>query len=455
MKHGWARTKVGALLAFSAVFLGDAQSLESLEQVPAGAPTVVGSVRELRAALRAEATERWIRIRRGDYPLEEPLVVPPGTTLEGEGTIRFDADGLASGFEPGTETVLFAAPDLEGDLVSLDDAVTLRGLRLVDSRIAESPERSGNTVILASRSPGSNAAATIRECEIDTGSSPGIGREGPVGNAVLTMTRNPGGGRPPDPHDGARVRLTIERSIVRARGGGQAIFAINFAPRSVVDLELRSNRIAGALCATGGVSRPDAVESARTVVRSRDNVYGYAEGFAVFGWQLLAGSSPHAPNLGAAATIGNSIDVTSEGDRIEGFRNAILAVAGRRIEGSDGEVTGNRAALAFGNLTLRSASEGGADLVLLAALAGYAPENGSHFPVGEANRLEATFTGVHGSGARRNVYSQDEVQLPPGEPRQANRLVIKGSADAFRSSNPDISPSPPAECFESPLLENR
>ena len=56
-------------------------------------------------------------------------------------------------------------------------------------------------------------------------------------------------------------------------GAGCGLFAFNFAPSASISVDVSRSVIGGGVIASGGVSRPDAVNDSRTVLASHHNVY--------------------------------------------------------------------------------------------------------------------------------------------------------------------------------------
>jgi len=299
----------------------------------AGEPAlVVQSAPQLVAALQPGNAGRRIRILRGDYDVDRPLVVPDGATLEGEGVMVIGPDGLPGGFEPGTATTLRAAGAFDGHLLALGHGSAVRGLRLLDlANTVEQPRlRSGNVVFVGSRAPADTIAASIVECEIVSPNRGGFTDDGPIGHGIAAVTLNPALGAAPAAHEDAQVSVSVRRSIVRA-GTGAAVFANNFAARSRLMLRLEGNRFVGYLVAAGGTSRPDAVTGSVTSIESRGNLYARG-GFDRHGWLLLgASTSPHFLGAAVPGASGNELSLESVDDRIEGFRYGIQAAAARRL----------------------------------------------------------------------------------------------------------------------------
>ena len=411
----------------------------------AGGPAiVVSSSAELVAALSPENAGRRILVRAGTYDVDTRLTVPDGATLEGEGVMLFDADGLPSGFAPGTRTTLNMTANTAGDMLTLGDGATLRGLE-----IADLPGRAGNVVAVVSRSAGDRVSATISETEIVNPNPVG----GQTGYGLFVVTRNLNLGAPPLPHESAAITARMLRSVVRSPAGGGGLFAFNFAPLASVAVTLTGNVIGGAVTANGGVSLPDAVHDSRVRIESHRNLYrdDTTDPCAVSsrGWNLTGGSGPPVP-IPAPETARNTLRFHSLDDRIEGFANAVLATGARRFFGSPiaGPSTDNRLELTLLGGTISTPSCGGASFAADLDLAGAFAANDALFP-GDGNQLRAVIRGVTGSGPRFNQYANADGPSGPLAPalQGQNRLELAGNPQAFTLTNPGIDPAPGAEHF--------
>ncbi len=416
---------------------------------PAVAQSVEVTVRsadELIEALEPGHRARTIRLRAGRYVLDAPLVVPDGVELVGVGVMRTDPDGLPTGFAPGTETVLLASERLEGDVVALGDRTRLQNLRVESPAASADKPRAGNLIVIASRRADDRVKATLSECEIINHTEAGFSPAGPTGHTIMVLTRNPGAGAP---HEGARVMVAIERSLVRRPTGIGSVFAINFAGAGSIELDFERSRFEGSMGMAGGVGRPDAVRGASTVLRSRGNLYVKGGGTYPYGWGILGASVvPHAEIPGGGAES-NSVRVESQDDRIEGYRVGIHAAAGRLVAAMPGTVMRNRVELTLRGIRIRSVGEGAADLSLHGALSESASgdETGPEAPINaQGNVLRVSIQGSSGSGPRRNVYANAWLS---GDADTAghNRLEIAGSRAEFLESNADFAPAPDARHF--------
>lgn len=393
---------------------------------------VVSSVAELQAALVAANAGSTILVEPGSYVIGAPLIVPDGVTLEGHGVML--GDDLPTGFEAGTETRILAASGFVGDLLTLGDSVTLRGLILEDV-----VGRVGNVITIGSSGAGSEIAASIDECEIRNPKATGTSPSGPSGRAIAIFTRIPA-------HDGSSLSLNLTRSIVRSTSSGDALFGINFAARSSIYLTLTGNVVVGTTTLTGGVARPAEVRESMIALTSKRNLYTGTGTTSLTGLHLIGGSDVPVPGFVAGGSISNSMTFHSIQDRIEGFRTGILAVGGRRWNGTTGLSSDNRADLNLQGLHIATVGTGAADWKLHAA------ETGGGFLEnlpGNGNVLRVVARGLTGSGTRLNSYRNVFGPALPANQGVGNRLEIVGNLQAFNKTNTAIDPAPPAEFFTS------
>ena len=455
MRRDWKRAVRGSLLLMvliscqeSPQAITDPMSLEEAGQ----GTIVVSNSSELVAALAPESAGRRILVRAGAYAVGEPLTVPDGATLEGEGVMLFDAAGLPVGFAGGTRTTLSMTANTPGAMLTLGDGATLRGLE-----IADLPGRVGaNVVAVVSRDAGDRLSATIVECEIVNPNPEGVTPEGPIGNGLLVLTRNLNLGAPPLPHEGAVITARMVRSLIRSPADGVGLFAFNFAPHGRVSVSLTDDVVGGGIIANGGVSRPDAVHDSEVRIESHRNLYRDDSadpcGSPRRGWNLTGGSGPPAPLL-VPETARNTLRVHSLDDRIEGFTRAILATGSRRFFASPvaGPSTDNSLDLELLGSNISTPSCGGAQFVADFDLAGAFAADDALFP-GDGNTLRAVVRGVTGSGPRFNRYADaagPSGPLPPGIQGSDNRLQIAGNPQAFARTNRQIDPAPGMEHFSS------
>ncbi|NJN53031.1 MAG: hypothetical protein HC809_15965 [Gammaproteobacteria bacterium] len=376
------------------------------------------------------------------------MVIADGIALRGDGRMRRDESGIAIGFDPDTETAIRATAGFTGDLLTLGNGASIRGLVVQD--IGAGPAgttRIGNVVAIKSRGPDDVVAAAIVECEILNPNVMGFSDEGPHGYSLLVVTLDPGLGQAPPPHAGASLVVQIRRTVIRAveRGGG--VFAINFAPHTKTELSLRHNRIEARLAATAGVNRPELVTSAVTAVESTHNIYSIASRQpSTYAWSLIAASgSPHHNPRGPTGATSNTLRMRSQDDRIEGASSGILAVTARRVLRDARPLDENVLDLDLNRLRIASGADA-ADVTFYSTLSAAEWVEGTTFDVGDGNRLRVRMNDVHGSGPRNNLYA---IHAGPKAAivDKGNQITIGGDAAAFARANPGIVPTPPAELF--------
>ena len=414
---------------------------------------VVASSAELVAALVPENAGRRIRVRAGDYALSQPLVVPDRVTLDGDGVMLLDGSQLPTGFAAGTRTTLTMTANVAGDVLTLGDGATVRGIAIEDLA-----GRAGNAIAVISREAGDRLSATIDEVEIINPNGHGVMPSGPVGCGVTALTRNPNLGGDPPPHAGAAISATITHSVIRSlsSGIGCGLFAFNFARDATIAVSLVGNVVGGGIIASGGVSRPDAVHDSRTTIKSQRNLYRDDGADPCvsqrLGWNLQGGSGTPVP-LPLPETARNALRFVSQDDRLEGFTQAIIATGGRRFFPSPiaGPTTANNVDLELVGTTVSTPSCGGAAFVADFQLSGAWVADASLAP-GNDNTLRVVMRGVTASGVRANFYG--DVLAPAGPLPSAlqgsgNRLSIVGSPQAFMQTNVAIDPAPGVEFFTS------
>jgi hypothetical protein len=385
----------------------------------------------------------------GEYLLDHSLRVPDGVLLTGAGTMAVNSAGIPSGLDPSSAPTLRAADSFAGDLVQLGHRTVLRGLRVVvpAKTVAGRRVPSGNAVILVSRRPADRVEAGIRDTEIVTESPFGANAEGPNGRGIVVATRSPA----TEPmHTAARLHLKLDRYVVRAPYGN-ALFANNFAANGSVILEVRGSTVEGMTSVSGGTGRPAPVDGARTTFRSRDTLYFRAgDGLDRYGWQLYAGSGVPNQSVGAMAAGPVRVEtrVDSRGDRIEGFRVAVMAAGHRRVADFSSAGADNRLELDLRDLILNSTGAGASDLSLHGAIADPAPQGSLVLPPGQRNVLSVRLARVRGSGTRANIYSNLTVPGSTSAVDEGNRVTFTGGAIGFAKSNVAILPPPPPAVFE-------
>ena len=391
---------------------------------------VVTTTAELQAALTPANTGKRILVRAGEYEISQALTVPDDVTLVGDGEMNFDESGLPTGIDPSGRTLLRSTPALVGDILTLGDGATLRGLVIEDVA-----GRQGNPVVVSSRAAGDFVSAEIVECEIINPNPALIVPEGSIGRALKVLTLNPNLGFDPPPHDGAVLDVRMKRSIIRSPGAGYGVFAINFASHAEIRLDLQRNVVGGGINISGGVSRPDAVTGASVNVQSRRNLYRSDSTPATTnGWSLIGGTTAPIPGLVSGASTFNTIQMDSRNDSFDGFQTGILAMGGARTGPLPEPSSSNRVDMDLRDLSLQTTT---ADLTLFGALSfvpGVSP--------GDENTVRANFKKSKGSGLRANLYVNSEGDLGVD-----NRLEIVGTQKAFVKSNDDFDPIPASEFF--------
>lgn len=414
---------------------------------------VVSNSAELVAALVPENAGRRISVRAGDYNLTQLLTVPDQVTLEGEGVMVFDGAGLPTGFVAGTRTTLTMTANAPGNVLTLGDGVTVRGIAIQDLA-----GRVGNSIGVFSRDADDSLFATISEVEIVSPNSHTIVPSGPAGCGVAVVTQNPNLGGDPPPHAGAEIAARLTGSLIRSNptGTGCGVFAFNFAPAASVSLALTGNVVVGGMIVSGGVSRPDAVHDSRTEIQSHRNLFRNDSPNLCapqrLGWNAQGGSGIPAP-LPIGATERNTLRIHSLDDRIEGFTTAVLAVGGRRFFAAPiaGPSTDNSVDLELIGTTITTPLCGGSTTVADFRLAGALVSGASLVP-GDGNTLRAVMRAVTGSGLRSNAYA--DVLGPTGPVSPAiqgtgNRLEFAGNLNSFAQTNRAIDPAPGPVFFSS------
>ena len=423
----------------------------------------IGTSAELVAALAPANAGRRIRIRAGTYEIDQPLSVPDGMTLEGEGVMLFAPGGQPTGFADNPRTTLRMTANIGGDVLTLGDNVTVRNLEIVDLA-----GRSGNVVAVVSRRPGDRVSATIVESVIVNPNPLAMGAGGPLGRGLLVITRNPNMGADPPPHERAGLAVRMLRSVIQSPTGGGGFFAFNFAANSRISLEISRSLIGGSSEANGGVSRTDAVHDSEVRITSRDNRYHneWTDRCAspLLGWNLTGGSGAPIP-LQLPVTARNRLLVRSVDDRIEGFTVGVLATGSRRFFAAplnaapkdnhiDLQLVGTTISTPLcastrtaGNTAERAVARTVrvADLELIG---GWVQSDA--FAAGDSNTVRVELRGVTGSGARSNRFAHAGTHVGPlSAERQGNgnRLVIVGDSRAFTRNNRGIDPAPRAAFF--------
>jgi hypothetical protein len=389
---------------------------------------VVTTAAELQSALSPANAGARILVQAGVYDVSQALTVPDGADLIGEGVMTFDPSGLPTGFDPIGRTLLRATAALAGDILTLGDGATVRGLAIQDvvGRVT------GGAVSVLSRAPGDFIFARIEECEIIT---PTV-VVGTTGRGLVVMTRNldleP-------PHEGAVLRVQMARSIVRSPGAANGIFAINFASHSQIQLDVESNVVGGTFSVAAGVGLPDAVTGASLTIQSSHNLYRSDTLVpTATGWQLFGGGDAPIAGVVSQASTFNRLQMHSIDDTLTGYATGIVASGGRRINAFSGPISSNRVELNLHGTLLQTTT---VDLRLSGATTMLG------FATGDDNAAHVVIHQATGSGVRANRYDHSSIPAA-GNPGIGNRLEIVGNANAFDQTNQNFVPPPPAGFFK-------
>jgi hypothetical protein len=340
--------------------------------------------------------------------------------------MSFDESGLPTGFEPSGRTLLKAAAPLAGDVLTLGDGATVRGLAI------ESVVGPGHALAVVSRAAGDSVSARIEDCEII---NPNL--QGANGRGLVIMTLNDLKG----PHEGAVLRVKMTRSIIRSLRGAIGVFAINFASHSEIRLDLEGNVVGGGLNATGGAGTPDAVTEAGTIIESSHNLYRSDSLVpTAIGWTLFGGADSPLPLIVSEASTFNTLRMHSMDDTLAGFATGIVASGGRRIKAITGTISSNRVELNLHGTLLQTTT---VDLRLSGASS---MPSALGVATGDGNTVHVLLNQATGSGERLNQYAHSATP-PMGDPGIGNRLEIVGNANAFDQINQNFVPPPPAEFF--------
>ena len=387
---------------------------------------VVTTAVELQSALSPANAGARILVRAGVYDVSQALTVPDGAALVGEGVMSFDESARPTGFEPAERTLLRATAAVVGNVLTLGDGATVRGLVIEDVVGRLVP---GSGVAVVSRAAGDFISARIEECEIINPNPPGASR------GLVIMTLNPD---LESPHEGAVLRVQMTRSIVRSPAAAIGVFAINFASHSEIRLDVESNVVGGGLISAGGVGLPDAVTGAGVIIDSSHNLYRSDSSVpTAIGWTLFGGADGPSPVIVSQSSTFNTLQMHSMDDTFAGFATGIVAAGGRRINALSGTISSNRVELNLHGTLLQTTT---ADVRLFGAttMVGVA--------TGDDNTAHVLLVQATGSGARANRYAHSSTP-PMGSAGIGNRLEIVGNANAFDQTNQNFVPPPPAEFF--------
>ena len=335
--------------------------------------------------------------------------------------MNVDESGRPTGFEPAGRTLLRATAALIGNVLTLGDGASVRGLAIQDVVGRLVP---GSGVAVLSRAAGDFISARIEECEIINPNPPGNSR------GLVVMNQNP---NLEPPHEGAVLRVQMTRSIVRSPGGANGIFAINFASHSAIRLDLESNVVGGGLSSAGGVGLPDAVTQAGVVIQSSHNLYR-SDSLAPtgVGWQLFAGADAPIPLIVSEASTFNTLQMHSMDDTLTGFATGIVAAGGRRINALSATISSNRVELNLHGTLLQTTT---ADLRLSGATTMLGVSTG------DDNTAHVLLVQATGSGVRANRYAHSSISANR-EPRHWEPARDRRQRARVRSDQPELRSAP-------------
>src|SRR5215831_14914863 len=123
-------TVTSITLAIMAIAIAFAIFPANVAASPEEPDIVVTTVAELQSALTPANAGARILVRAGVYDVSQALTVPDRAVLVGEGVMSFDESGLPAGFEPSGRTLLRATVGLVGNVLTLGDGATVRGLAI-------------------------------------------------------------------------------------------------------------------------------------------------------------------------------------------------------------------------------------------------------------------------------------------------------------------------------------
>jgi len=414
----------------------------------AGDAIVVSTVEELKVALATADAGTKVVVRSGTYHVTETLHVPDGITLVGESTMLY-TDGRPVGLDPATATWIKATTAFAGDVLSLGDDVVVRRLG-VEAAPGVAPNY-GNVIGARSRKAGDWVSVTVAETQLVNPNPAGVSFRAPIGRSFLFITQDPEQGNPPAPHVGSTVQARIRNCVVQAPAAGSAVFAVNFASDSRIEVVLDNNNFQGNLDASGGTSRPALVSNSSTSIRSRHTAWAHPNPGAAspnaIGFLVVGGST--APVGTTAGGISNTTYINSTDDRIEGFPIAVRAIAGRRYNPGSGMCHNNAIVLRLSDTVIQTPdTPTAADFNIVAAQSDLSGGSSEYVP-GDGNTLRFEASGLTASGPRANVFA--DVRGPVNEANfgSNNALQIAGNPDHFAQVNSGIEPPPAPAFFES------
>lgn len=403
----------------------------------------VKNTTELGNALAAATPGTTVHLATAIYQLTQPLTVPDGVALVGDGYMQGDHwMNPAKGLTAGTFPTIRAQTGWVGDILSLGDGAELRGLMVEDVA-----GRIGNLVAVVSRAPADRISAKLTSCELVNPNPSGVvppsprGKSpGPSGRGLAIITRNPVEANPLVPHEGAMLSVQIEHCVFRSPGNGWGIFAVNFAPRGRIYIRLNKSTVGGGIDASGGVSRPSPVVGAETIIHSSANQFR-SDGATPAGIGLSLNGGACAPLAAFVSpyTNGNTLILESKRDRIAGFVKGVHASGGWRPVAQSGPVAFNCADLDIEALTVNSTM---VDLEFVGA-----DSSAPDVAPGDDNHLRVTLRGIQASGPRSNKYGNSAAAFATlADPGKGNRLEMIGSPPEWLFAS-GLDPAPSSTFF--------
>jgi hypothetical protein len=427
---------------------------------------VVGNEAELVAAMvpanayrRIQLLNRYTDPAVFDYQVSATLNVPDGAIVEGAGVMRYDADGLPAGFEPGTETRVGAASNYQivggrPEIFALGNGSSLQRMTVVSYQ-------PGNAVGIMSSLSGP-VEGSVSECDIfGSGFVPGASNFGPQGGdgflpggpisrGVFVRTRHPG----------SSVTARVERSIIHANGSNAAVFVANITKSARITVFLTQNVLKDGLRqldVVGGASGNGARDSSGsflfqsdgnlTIVHSRGNLYS-GRGLTDTGVILEGGYDGRGfPTEERPGASHNTIRFDSVLDRITNVGTGLFLEGGLRANLLAGLSSFNTVDLQLLGTTIRTLPpEAGRPAprdLAVCVTTGVGPLQGK---AGDGDSIRALLRDVDGSGPRANLYSL----ACNAQPGSDNTFEFIGNARAFEQTTDDISPPPPPDSFTAP-----
>ena len=166
----------------------------------------------------------------------------------------------------------------------------------------------------------------------------------------------------------------------------------------------------------GGMARPDEVRDATTTINSDGNLYKQQIGAAA--WQIFGGSTPPIPAGPNSKADSNTASVDSKNDRIEDFKDGIVAAGGRRLSSNHGNCSNNKVNLTLTGMKIATnPASAGAEFTFAGAL--------GPFRAGDNNAVVAEV--LAGTTSDRLLY----IHVHDAGVGTGNQLAFDGTLAAF------------------------